>query len=103
MLPAPLFQQIIPRAGRHAPHRAGRRPDLEERQRRVVEQAVALGRTQDVGGQATRDDRFVYESPVGAQPLLFARLVTEDEQEQVLSAVGAGMDRRRDALRRAER
>ena len=62
-----------------------------------------LRRTQDIGGQPARGDCIVHEPAVGQQALLIARLVAEDEQEQVLATAGASMDRRRDALRRAER
>ena len=100
---APLLHKAIPRPGRHLSRRVGLRPDLEERRRCVVTRAIALRRAQDIGGQAARDNGLVHEPPVRQQALRVARLVAEDEQEQVLAAAGAGVDRRRDALRRAER
>ena len=49
------------------------------------------------------DDLLVQQSLIREQALLVARLVAEDEQEQILSAARAGVDRRRDALGRTER
>ncbi len=45
----------------------------------------------------------MHEPAVGQQALLIARLIAEDEQEQVLAAARAGVDGRRDALGGAER
>jgi len=100
---APLLHKAIPRPGRHPSRLVGLRPDLAEQRRCVVERPIALRCPQDVGGQAACDDSFVHQPPVGEQPLLVACLVAEDEQEQVLAAASTGVDRRRDALRRAER
>jgi len=99
----PLLQETIPRTRRYPLRLARRRPDLEEQRRRVVERAIALGRAQDIGGQAAGDDGLVHEPPVGQQALLVARLVAKDEQEQVLAAARAGVDGRGDALGGAER